>query len=159
MSFGGGSVARNCSDLFLYWLSLTINGRHGDEAVICSRGKTYALRQITQSNTILLCSLPSVDSGRSGETQKKGREGVVVRSNVSDLLEMVPIMPRLQRIGTLLYESRFEGDEEEGEKRRQSVRMYTPAEVRSIVQTSTLELQAGLNSYHVVLLNSGWACS
>lgn len=67
------------------------------------------------------------------------------------MLEMVPVMPRLQRIGTLLHESRFEGEEEE--ERQLKARLYTPTEVRSIVQTSTRELQTGLDSHHVVLLD------
>lgn len=37
--------------------SLTINGRYMDEAVVCTSSRTYALRQVSQSNSLLLCSL------------------------------------------------------------------------------------------------------
>ncbi len=36
---------------------LTINGRFADDAVVCTADRTYALRDVAQSNSLMLCSL------------------------------------------------------------------------------------------------------
>ncbi|PWN18577.1 hypothetical protein BCV69DRAFT_284885 [Microstroma glucosiphilum] len=138
---------------------LVINGRHGDEAVLCTADKTYALREITQSNSLLLCSLvaPQHSSGSftesKGEGEGQGEKGprLCLKSNVSQMLELVPVVPRLERIVELLQGSMYEGEVEE--KRKKGQRRYTPQEVRSVVQASDAEVQRGYDEHHVVLLD------
>ena len=56
-------------DLEAYFLpgsdtsSLTLNGRLTDDATLSTSDRTYALRQVSQSNSLLLCGIESENSG------------------------------------------------------------------------------------------------
>ncbi|CAO1623886.1 unnamed protein product [Parajaminaea phylloscopi] len=126
---------------------LVINGRNQDEAVLCTSSKTYALREISQSNSLLLCS---IDEVQQKDAESDGKAMLVVRSNTSSIFELSPAVPRLERITSLLQDSMFEGRDAEAKK---SQRRYTPREVRSVVQASDAELQEGYDARHVVLLD------
>lgn len=126
--------------------SLIINGRHSDPAVLCTPTRTYALRQVTQSNSLLLCSLPSPHSSTSTTTPR-----LTLRSNVTDILELQPVVPRLERIAELLEGSAYAGEDEEERKGRR--RLYTVRELRSVVQASDEEMMRGLDEICVLRLD------
>lgn len=114
------SSGRWLNTLLLTLPSLVINGRHGDEAVLCTADKTFALREITQSNSLLLCSLvtPQTTASSPMEAEGKGENAprLCLKSNVSQMLELVPVVPRLERIVELLQGSVYEGEAEEKRK-------------------------------------------
>lgn len=85
-------------------VSLCIKGRQNDEAVLCTTEHTFQLRQITQSNSLLMC-------GISGE--EHGTRALTVHSNIAEILELVPIVPRMGRIVSLLEPSSYAGEEDE----------------------------------------------
>lgn len=100
--------------LILANLSLVINGRHHDEAVLCTESRTYALREVSQSNSLLLCS---INRGHPDGTEKRDKAPtLVLHNNISSLLEMAPVVPRLERISSLLKDSMYAGDDAEQDK-------------------------------------------
>ncbi|KDN43679.1 hypothetical protein K437DRAFT_291082 [Tilletiaria anomala UBC 951] len=171
---------------------LTINGRYLDDATVCTESRTYNLRHVSQSNSLLLCTLLpassvtlaststretspassdsavllkcSAASSGAGATacRQAGHEGQAVLSlkcTVKDTLELQWAMPKLERIATLLKASAYRGPDEE-ERRSKKLfegapgdRLYTMKEVRSVVQASRTELEAGLDLYRVVKLD------
>ena len=90
--------------------SLMIKGGPEDEAVLCTSGKTYNIRSVTLSNSVLLVS-PSPHDMDGSENQ------VVIQDSLNELLELVPAVPKLHRMNVLLKEHEWEeGHEEEEEE-------------------------------------------
>lgn len=94
---------------------MTIKGRTDDDAVICTEDKTYALRSVVHSNTFLVATPPG--DGDDAD--------VVVRDQVSQIFELVPMVPNVVgRLSTLLRDSEYleghedDSDEAEGEELR-----------------------------------------
>lgn len=104
-----------------------IKGGPEDDAVLCTSDKTYNIRSVTLSNSVLLVS-PSPHIDGSGENQ------VVIQDSLNELLELVPAVPKLHRMNVLLKEHEWEeGHEEDDEGVNESFRAvstrdrsYTP---------------------------------
>lgn len=88
-----------------------IKGDQVEDAVFCTESKTYALRSVVLSNSVLVTTGP-VDASASTEPSKN----VVIRDTVHEVLELVPSLPRLQKLNSLLRGQEYdEGhDEDEG---------------------------------------------
>ncbi|KAH8992849.1 sister chromatid cohesion protein Dcc1 [Lactarius hatsudake] len=81
-------------------LKLAIKGGADDDA-------TYNIRSVVLSNSILVISPPDADGNG---------DQVVIQDSLNELLELVPTVPRLHRLNTLLKEHEWEeGCEEEDE--------------------------------------------
>lgn len=125
---------------------LTIKGRFDDQAVLTTDDQTFALRSVSQSNSLLLCSFNT-------NLSLESKPLLYLRSNVTDTLELTPVVPRLQRLMGLLAASSYDGEDEEKGPQKQAVRKYTLKQVKSIVQASPKELEAGLLHHHVIELD------
>lgn len=133
---------------------LTIKGRYDDQAVLVTDTQTLALRAVSQSNSLLLCSIDAArpSCSRDGD-EAPSKPALYLRSNVTDTLELAPVVPRLDRLLGLLKASQYEGEDEE--ERRSTgaarpVRKYTLKQLKSIVQASPAELEAGLIHHHIL---------
>ena len=87
-------------------LSLIIKGGPEDDAVLCTSNKTYNIRSVTLSNAVLVVSPPDVDGSK---------DQVVIQDSLSELLELVPAVPKLHRMNVLLKEHVWEEGQEEEE--------------------------------------------
>ena len=103
-----------------------IKGGPEDDAVLCTSDKTYNIRSVTLSNSVLLVS-PSPHIDGSGENQ------VDIQDSLNELLELVPAVPKLHRMNILLKEHEWEEGHEEDEDVDESFRAvstrdrsYTP---------------------------------
>ncbi|KAJ9474311.1 Sister chromatid cohesion protein DCC1 [Pseudozyma hubeiensis] len=134
---------------------LTIKGRYDDQAVLVTDTQTLALRAVSQSNSLLLCSIdaaPPPTPGKDGDGSS-AKPALYLRSNITDTLELAPVVPRLDRLTGLLKASQYEGEDEE--QRRSAggarpVRKYTLKQLKSIVQASPVELEKGLIHHHII---------
>ena len=112
--------------------SLMIKGGSDDDAVLCTSDKTYNIRSVTLSNSVLLVSpSPHIDGI---ENQ------VVIQDSLKELLELVPAVPKLHRLNGLLKEHVWEEgheDEEDENLRAVSTRdrshTHTAARLREII--------------------------
>ncbi len=133
---------------------LTIKGRYDDQAVLTTESQTLALRAVSQSNSLLLCSIDTDGISSAASLEPESSVSVLrLRSNVTDTLELSPVVPRLDRLVGLLKASQYQGEEEEerrATKAARPVRKYTPKQLRSIVQASPAELDAGLIQHHII---------
>ncbi|KAJ1036628.1 hypothetical protein NDA13_000159 [Ustilago tritici] len=136
---------------------LTIKGRYDDQAVLTTDTQTLALRAVSQSNSLLLCSIdPILPSFSFSADAGPSKPALYLRSNVTDTLELTPVVPRLDRLLGLLKASQYEGEEEETPRsapNSRPVRKYTLKQLKSIVQASPAELEAGLVHNHVIELD------
>ena len=82
-----------------------------DDAVLCTSDKTYNIRSVTPSNSVLMVSSsPHID---------RSENQVVIQDSLNELLELVPAVPKLHRMNVLLKEHEWEeGHEDEDESFR-----------------------------------------
>ncbi|KAI0256129.1 sister chromatid cohesion protein Dcc1 [Lactifluus subvellereus] len=129
-------------------LNLAIKGGPEDDAVLCTSDRTYNIRSVTLSNSVLVVS-PSPDLDAS--------EGqVVIQDSLKELLELVPAVPRLHRLGALLREHQWEeGHEEEDENFTGAAKRkrFTLDHARIELQASEEELVQALKEKHVLIID------
>lgn len=85
--------------------SLTIKGQANEEAVLCTSNKTYAVRSVVLSNSVLLVTRPPDDAVMEGDV-------IVIRDQVNEILELVPSVPKLHKLGALLRGMEYEEEQE-----------------------------------------------
>lgn len=92
---------------------LTIKGDPNEDAVLCSAEKTYGLRSIGLSNTLLVVT-PVPDSDCIPQFVD---DAVVIRDQLKEVIELTPSVPKLHKLSRLLkdrqYDERLEEEEEE----------------------------------------------
>ncbi|KAI9509500.1 sister chromatid cohesion protein Dcc1 [Russula earlei] len=128
--------------------NLAIKGGPDDDAVLCTPDRTYNIRSVTLSNTVLVVSPSTSVDVDGGEAQ------VVIQDSLSELLELVPAVPKLHRMNALLkeheWEEGHEDDESFGKVRR---RRFTLDEARTELQASERELAKALKEKHVLIID------
>lgn len=133
---------------------LTIKGRYDDQAVLVTDTQTLALRAVSQSNSLLLCNIDAAPRAAGDDDAGPSKPALYLRSNVTDTLELAPVVPRLDRLLGLLRASQYEGEEEEERRaapgKARPVSKYTLKQLKSIVQASPAELEAGLVHHHII---------
>jgi sister chromatid cohesion protein DCC1 len=110
-----------------YCVRLTIKGKPTDEAVICTSTETFQLRTISLSNSLLVLqspqsiasssrlsassssSPPSTTTLQSSSTTEKEPPELHLQDTSHEILELIPIAPRLERIDKILKTSRWGG--------------------------------------------------
>ncbi|KAH9176582.1 sister chromatid cohesion protein Dcc1 [Lactarius sanguifluus] len=128
-------------------LKLAIKGGVDDDAVLCTSERTYNIRSVVLSNSVLVISPPSDADGNSDQ--------VMIQDSLNELLELVPTVPRLHRLNTLLKgheweEGREEEDENFGAAKRKRI---TVDQARAELQASEQELAQALQEKHVLILD------
>ncbi|KDQ53546.1 hypothetical protein JAAARDRAFT_197354 [Jaapia argillacea MUCL 33604] len=159
--------------------NLTIKGHPTDDAVLCTQNKTYTLRSVVLSNSICIVTAPEYgEEVNDGDGEGEGKEVVVIRDQVSEVLEVVPCVPKLDRLGGLLkgLEYDIDGDLEEGGpewdgdgdvemgsdeevggmsqvKKPSGVKKLTLEDARREIQASEYELERGLRDRRILQIN------
>lgn len=99
-------------------ISLTIKGKSEDDAVLCTRDRTWDLRAISVSNTFLIVTAQdSADASNDEDTT----QSIYIQSELSQILEIVPAVAKVERLRALLRDSQYDertedddSDEDEG---------------------------------------------
>ena len=91
-----------------------IKGGPEDDAVLCTSDRTYNIRSVTLSNSVLVMSPVSHNDG--------GEDQVVIQDSLNELLELVPAVPKLHRMNVMLQEHEWEeGHEDEEDESSRAV--------------------------------------
>ncbi|QRV79191.1 sister chromatid cohesion protein [Ceratobasidium sp. AG-Ba] len=136
--------------------NLTIRGQPDDDAVFCTKDKTYALRSVTLSNNFLIVS---TNSGTPTDSQTEKIDEIVISGEAAEILELVPTVPRLENILGHLKGCEYYDEESDEETYESNVndplrrRRVTFEDLRSIVQASDTELESGLRKSKILNLN------
>lgn len=133
--------------------NVTIRGKANDEAVLCTRTTTYCLRTVQLSNSFLVVTGEDAHSASS--------EDHIIRDTISELIELVPAVPKLERLGGLLKKNKYRADDEDGsdedtmeaQQRPAKRRRFTYNQVRGLVQASDVELERGLREKRVLQMD------
>ncbi|KAG8919857.1 hypothetical protein FRC01_001066 [Tulasnella sp. 417] len=132
---------------------VTIRGKANDEAVLCTRTTTYSLRTVQLSNSFLVVTGEDAPSGSSKDH--------IIRDTISELVELVPAVPKLERLTGLLKKNKYRAEEEDGsdddametQERPAKRRRFTYNQVRGLVQASDAELERGLREKRVLQMD------
>jgi sister chromatid cohesion protein DCC1 len=149
----------------------TIKGQTGEDAVLCTTDKTYSLRSVALSNSVLVVT-PSW-GGSSSINTTSGREPVVIRDELHEILELAPSVPKLHGLISLLRGKEYnESDEVEDNASNPDVRgfmmlssghtsdkvdldqnCYSYRDAKTDVQASDMELDRGLKERRILVIN------
>jgi len=130
--------------------SLIIRGDGEDDAVLCTKDKTYELKAADTSNSLLL--LPEIQTPKSHDfTGDKNVVDVPVYSCFNSYFEVKPSRAHLGRLKQVLKDNQFSGEAD-------SITNYqlTTEGLLSLIQASTEELIDGLNKLGAIELNGYW---
>ncbi|KAG1862584.1 sister chromatid cohesion protein Dcc1 [Suillus subalutaceus] len=119
--------------------SLCIKGHPTEDAVLCTSEKTYAVRSVVLSNTVLVVT-PS----------RSDPDGTVhIRDQLHEILELVPVVPKLHKLSILLRDMEYdEGDED----RQATMPKYSYEQARREIQASEAEFVRGLKERRILVL-------
>jgi hypothetical protein len=148
-----------------------IKGQPNEEAVQCTSNKTYAVRSVVLSNSVLVVTRPPDPA--DGTAVVEG-DTLVIRDQVKEILELVPSVPRLHKLGTLLRGLEYDEGQEDvdmDEDRPVSTSMYvsrrvlphgigktkcrwfTYEDAQREIQASEAELANALKDKRILILN------
>jgi sister chromatid cohesion protein DCC1 len=89
--------------------SFTIKGQPGDDAVLCTADKTYSLRSVVLSNSVLVVTSDDQSPSSSDCTD------VVIRDQLNEFLELVPSIPRLHKLDGFLKGMEYDEGQDENQ--------------------------------------------
>ena len=93
-------------------ISLTIKGKGEDDAVLCTKDRTWGLRAISVSNTLLVVTAgESADASDDEDTT----QSIYVQSELSQILEIIPAVAKVERLRALLRDSQYDERIEDGD--------------------------------------------
>ncbi|KAK2466266.1 hypothetical protein APHAL10511_001908 [Amanita phalloides] len=122
---------------------LTIKGQPDDDAVLCTGDKTYTIRSVILSNKILIVT-PCETDGAS----------LNIRDQVSDILELVPCVPKLYKLDGLLKGRSFDENQTGMDSDvPDSQGSLTYDQAMRDIQASDDELARALKDRRILLIN------
>ncbi|KAG0065473.1 hypothetical protein BGZ90_001766 [Linnemannia elongata] len=162
-------------------LSFHVRGLEKDTAVLCTPTQTFSLQRAHTSN-MLIPIAPLVESKREDhdkdmdmdmdtdagfgsslqadpyyiddpvlEDSPFGRQAVL--DILDSVLDLIPISPRLERLGEILAKSQFEGWAQESDFQDH---LYTWENLQSVIQASDKEIMDWLKEHHACLIDGHW---
>lgn len=83
-----------------------VKGQPNEDAVLCTSDKTYTVRSIVLSNSVLVVTsdpgAASDDIEHAETDSDSGTQKVYIRDQLNEILELVPSVPRLHKLNSLL---------------------------------------------------------
>ncbi|KAI0063592.1 hypothetical protein BV25DRAFT_1824151 [Artomyces pyxidatus] len=133
-------------------LNLTIKGGADDDAVLCTADKTYSIRSVVLSNSVLVVTPVSEEGDDSIDTRK-----IAIQESLHEILELVPTVPKLHRLGGLLrgmeWDDGHEDDEFDDDSQKIKRRRFTYEQARMELQASEQELVKALKDRHILVID------
>ncbi|KAJ1420641.1 Sister chromatid cohesion protein Dcc1 [Sesbania bispinosa] len=144
---------------------VVLRGQPDEDAVLCTQSKTYAMKFVGTSNSVLL--VPPANLSESHENLQKNDSNNYDEKVVAPVIKVVPgnmelieVAPRLDKLKLLLSENpyRFEEYDMENIEENQESRtgLYNWNDLRDNIQASDEELRSGLQALSAVEINGYW---
>ncbi|KAF8205052.1 sister chromatid cohesion protein Dcc1 [Pholiota molesta] len=131
-------------------ISLTIKGQPNEDAVLCTGDKTFAMRSIGLSNTILVVT-PVQDDYASNFAN----DALAIRDQVSEIMELIPAVPKMHKLTGLLRERQYDDSSEDDIYEEDGTQIhYTYDDARAEIQASDAELDKGLKDRRILIINN-----
>ncbi|KAG5650583.1 hypothetical protein H0H81_011722 [Sphagnurus paluster] len=133
-------------------LRLKIKGHSGDDAVLCTADQTFAVRSVALSNTVLVVTPPP-----DAFSLNFADESVVIRDQVTEILELTPSVPKLHTLSEILRGREYDDGQQDDESNEilpeDRHKRYTYDEALRNIQASDAELDHGLKNRHILNIN------
>ncbi|KAF8165271.1 sister chromatid cohesion protein Dcc1 [Crassisporium funariophilum] len=147
-------------------LRFTIKGQPNEDAVLCTADKTYGMRSVGLSNTLLVVTaVPDVNASAFSDN------AVMIRDQLKEIVELAAAVPKLHKLSALLRDQQYdEGQEDELEDdhvvcvplyvmlfcKAYSLpqERYTYQDARKDIQASDAELDMGLKARRILIINN-----
>lgn len=84
---------------------MTIKGQNNEDAVLCTVDKTYSLRSVVLSNSILVVA----------PHQARASDTIVICDQLNEILELVPSVPKLHKLEGLLRGMEYDEGQEDAD--------------------------------------------
>ena len=134
---------------------MVLRGQPDEDAVLCTQSKTYAMKFVGTSNSVLL--VPPANHSEYYENQLKNdsnsdEEKVVapVLKVVSGNMELIETAPRLDKLKSLLSEKPYKLEEDDmgnlEENQESRIGLYNWNDLVDNIQASDEELLSGLQA-------------
>ncbi|KAL5973308.1 hypothetical protein ACLOJK_029958 [Asimina triloba] len=123
---------------------ITIRGHPDDDAVLCTASSTFALKSVSNSNTLFLIPPASTPNASASASVLKIAPGN---------LELMHIAPKLDKLRSLLADNPYRPDSEAAVDQ---ARLYSWADLASRIQASDEELKSGLRAISAVEIEGYW---
>ncbi|XP_033225073.1 sister chromatid cohesion protein DCC1 [Belonocnema kinseyi] len=129
--------------------SLSFRGETGEFVVLCTKDRTYDVREAETSNSLLLVpNLKFHTEIIDSESNNRSIEDLEVKGNFASYLEVREIKPRFNKLTQILGETAFRGIEYE--KGIDKEKLFDWDKLRSKIQASDEELKQALPQYSIV---------
>ncbi|KAH9940455.1 sister chromatid cohesion protein Dcc1 [Epithele typhae] len=137
----------------------TIKGASDGDAVLCTADKTYTVRSVVLSNSVLIVT---PDHAPADDEDDEPVQEVFIRDQLNEVIELIPSVPKLSKLGPLLrgmeYDEGHEDedmveddDHDEGSSKKKPAK-FTYHDARATIQASDAELDKGLRDRRVLIL-------
>ncbi|KAL9321687.1 hypothetical protein ACSQ67_009740 [Phaseolus vulgaris] len=141
---------------------VVLRGQPDEDAVLCTQSKTYAMKFVGTSNSVLL--VPPANHSDFCENPQKNysnmEEDKVVApviKVVSGNMELVETAPRLDKLKSFLSEKTYNFDVGNLEDNQEStIGLYNWNDLVNNIQASDEELRSGLQALSAVEINGYW---
>ncbi|KAJ0258548.1 Zinc ion binding protein [Hirschfeldia incana] len=133
---------------------VTLRGLPDEDAVLCTKSKTYAIKFVGNSNSMLL--IPPSNS--PGFIQEDAHGEVSVIKLAPGNMELVEVSPKLDKLKKLLLENPLKAGEVDAMMMddEKNLALYTWSDLVNIVQASDEELLKGLESLSAIEIDGCW---
>ena len=78
--------------------TIEFKGEPEEEAVLCTKNKTFVVKRVDTSNTLLLCAPPGKFDDGTIERDANGKKIAKTHAQVSSHLDLTEIAPRLEKL-------------------------------------------------------------
>ncbi|KAI6702930.1 hypothetical protein NL676_012066 [Syzygium grande] len=141
-----------------------LRGHPDENAVFCTRSKTYAVKFVSTSNSVLLIpssiQVPEDEASQDGNQRRCNLDVASVIKLAPGHLELVEIAPKLDKLKLLLSENPYKLEDvsamamEEIETKK--IGLYRWHDLVNEVQASEEELKSGLKALSAVEIGGYW---
>ncbi|XVF41378.1 hypothetical protein PTKIN_Ptkin01aG0275600 [Pterospermum kingtungense] len=145
---------------------VTLRGQPDEDAVLCTKSKTYSVKFVGTSNSVFLVppadysTLPENSQDCNGEVYERQIGPSVIKIAPGNM-ELVEVAPRLDKLKSIVSENPYSSHEALGTKdleltERSMSRLYTWDDLTNMVQASDDELRTGLQALSAVEIDGYW---
>ncbi|TFK54270.1 hypothetical protein OE88DRAFT_1723980 [Heliocybe sulcata] len=115
-------------------LALSVKGGLEEDAVLCTDEKTYTMRSVVLSNSVLVVTPPQTEEGQV--------DRIAIRDQLHDVIELVPSLPKLHKLKGILRGAEYDEGHEDEEMDDEDIPAESSPMRRKFTYADALQLQA-----------------
>jgi len=144
-------VSKEVAESFKVGDTLTIRGDETENAVICSKEKTFEIKEAETSNSLMLVDRVTLPDKVDKSVTDRRLGWSSVGGVFQKYIEIIEIRPKLRKVREVLHKNLYTE-----ESRRENKKGHTMSELLETIQASEEELKQGLKHYECVEVDGMW---